>query len=82
VGRNIESLGDVEEPLIKQTSAPELNIDEYVASHARLEGQRLLGQAALDAHSPNPTSDFPPSQLPCRNPVWVVLGGAGGHGSQ
>lgn len=77
--RHLEGLREVEKSLVKQTASAELDIDQHVACHTRVQGQDFLGHAAFEAEFANVAPDHFSPTFPLGNPLWVVLTRARGH---
>lgn len=80
--RHVQSLSDIDQPLIKQAAPAVLDIDQYVAGHSRAERQGLLGHLTLQAQRPDPSAHCAARALPGDDALGVVLLGASRHAPQ
>lgn len=76
---HIEGLGEVKKPLVEQAAPAELDIDQHIARHTRVQGEDFLGHVALNAKFANVAPDCLSPPFPLGNPLGAVLVRARGH---
>lgn len=79
---NLQGLGDVEQPLVKQASSAKFYVNQHVARDARPECRSLLREAALGAERSDSLSNFTAAKFPRGDTFRVVLTGSRRHLSQ
>lgn len=76
---HVKSLRKVKKALVEQTTSTELDVDQHIACHARVQREEFLSHAALHAKFANVAPDYFSPTFPLGNPLGAVLTRARGH---
>lgn len=74
-----KAFAKVPESLVEEPTPAELNIDDDVSGHARLERKLFLGQPAFDTQFHYASAHSSPPSLPNLDTLGVILTEAGRH---
>jgi hypothetical protein len=76
---HLQGFRDVEQPLVEQSPTAMLYVDEHISSDTGLQRKGLLRHASGGSEVADVPADTLSPTLPLRNPLRVVLTGAGRH---